>query len=287
VSTVTSLSNYSFAFNGFVFGGGSSPYQVLQVDGLEGLPTLRVQDSDRGYQDGMISGRDFLAARTITVTLQIMGGNGLSAQANYNLLQAALQPQQNGTSTLQFQLSNAGGLQFINARVRKNLVTIDPDYTYGKIKAQYDFFCPDPRYYDNAVNTTSLTVQTPLGRGYNRTYNVTYGGGSQTNTGLVINQGTTTTYPTITIVGPATNPTVGSYTSGQFISLNYSMVSTDTLVINLLNRTILLNGNPARNLVSNSSQWFGAPPGTSQYYFTATGTTAGAGATINYYNAYI
>ena len=286
MATVTSLSNYSFAFNGFVFGNGSI-YQITSVDGLESLPGIRAQDDNRGYFDGMFSGRDFLGGRTIVINLLTLGGNGYSAQYNFNLLQQALQPQQTGTAPLQFQLSPAGGLQFVNARVRAHNASVTPEYTYGYIVSQVTFFCPDPRYYDNAANTASLVVQTPLGRGYNRTYNLTYGGGSQTNTASIINQGWTTTYPTVTIKGPATNPAIGNLTTGQSLTFNYTLVSTDTLVINLQDRTVLLNGNPARNLLTNNSQWFAAPAGTSQYYFTASGTVAGSGATVTYYNAYI
>lgn len=287
MSTVTSLNPYSFAFNGFVFGGASSPYQILQVDGLEALPTLRVQDSDRGYQDGMFSGRDFFAGRTITLTLQIMSGNGLSAQANFNLLQAALQPQQTGTTVLQFQLSIGDNFQYVNARVRKGISTVDPDYTYGKIKAQYEFFCPDPRYYDYTTQTASMTPTQPLGRTYDRTYNLTFGGGSQTQTATVVNNGTTTTYPIITIYGPVTNPVVGSLTSSQALSFNYTMIQSDTISIDLQYKTILLNGNPARNLLLGSSQWFAAAPGTSLFYFTGTGTTIGqTNATVQWNNAY-
>ena len=287
MTTVTSLNPYSLAFNGFIFGGGNSPYQVLQIDGLEALPALRVQDSDRGYQDGMFSGRDFFSGRTITVTIQILSGNGLTAQANYNLLRAALQPQQTGTTPLQFQLSAGENLQFINARVRKAISTIDPDYTYGKIKAQFDFFCPDFRYYDNTTQTATMAVTQPLGRTYNRTYNLTFGGGSQTQTATVTNNGDTTTYPIITIYGPITNPVVGSTTSGQNLSFNYTMIQSDIISIDLQNKTVLLNGNPARNLLLGSSQWFAAPPGTNLYYFTGTGTTIGqTSATVQWNNAY-
>ena len=287
MTTVTSLNPYSLAFNGFIFGGGNSPYQVLQIDGLEALPALRVQDSDRGYQDGMFSGRDFFSGRTITVTIQILSGNGLTAQANYNLLRAALQPQQTGTTPLQFQLSAGENLQFINARVRKAISTIDPDYTYGKIKAQFDFFCPDFRYYDNTTQTATMAVTQPLGRIYNRTYNLTFGGGSQTQTATITNNGDTTTYPIITIYGPITNPVVGSTTSGQNLSFNYTMIQSDIISIDLQNKTVLLNGNPARNLLLGSSQWFAAPPGTNLYYFTGTGTTIGqTSATVQWNNAY-
>jgi phage-related protein len=287
VSTVTSLNPYSFAFNGFVFGGASSPYQVLSVDGLKALPSLRVQDSDRGYQDGTISGRDFLNARTVVITLQIMSGNGLSAQANYNLLQAALQPQQTGISPLQFQLAPGDNFQYVSARVRRAMATVDPDYTYGKIKAQYEFYCPDPRYYDYTTQTASMAPTQPLGRTYNRIYNLTFGGGSQTQTATIVNNGDTTTYPLITIYGPVINPVVGSTTSSQALSFNYTMIQSDIISIDLQYKTILLNGNPARNLLKGSSQWFAAAPGTSLFYFTGTGTTIGqTNATVQWNNAY-
>jgi phage-related protein len=287
MSTVTSLNPYSFAFNGFVFGGASSPYQVLSVDGLKALPSLRVQDSDRGYQDGAISGRDFLSARQITITLQIMSGNGLSAQANYNALQAALQPQQSGTSPLQFQLAPGDNFQYVSARVRRATATVDPDYTYGRIKAQYEFFCPDPRYYDYTVQTGSMLPTTIVGRTYNRTYNMTYGGGSLTGNLSVQNNGSTTTYPLITINGPVTNPSVGSFTANAALSFNYTMAQSDVIVINLLNRTISLNGNPARNLLKGSSSWFGATPGSNLFYFTGTSSIIGATqATVQWNNAY-
>jgi len=287
MSTVTSLNPYSFAFNGFVFGGASSPYQILSVDGLKALPSLRVQDSDRGYQDGTISGRDFLNARTVTMIIQIMSGNGLSAQANYNLLQAALQPQQSGTFPLQFQLAPGDNFQYVNARVRKAMATVDPDYTYGKIKAQYEFYCPDPRYYDYTTQTSNMTPTQPLGRTYNRTYNLTFGGGSQTQTATVLNNGDTTTYPIITIYGPVTNPVVGSTTSSQALSFNYTMIQSDVISINLQYKTVLLNGNPARNLLKGSSQWFAATPGTNLFYFTGSATTVGqTNATVQWNNAY-
>ena len=56
---MTTLTDYySLAFNGLVFGAGT-PYPVQSIDGLEGLPELRTQDDNQGYNDGMFSGRDF------------------------------------------------------------------------------------------------------------------------------------------------------------------------------------------------------------------------------------
>jgi phage-related protein len=169
------------------------------------------------------------------------------------------------------------------------MATVDPDYTYGKIKAQYDFFCPDPRYYDYTTQTASMAPTQPLGRTYDRTYNLTFGGGTQTQTATVVNSGTTTTYPIITIYGPVANPVVGSTTSSQALSFNYTMIQSDIISIDLQYKTILLNGNPARNLLKGSSQWFAAAPGTSLFYFAGDpgSTTIGqTNATVQWNNAY-
>ena len=288
MTTVTSLNFYSFAFNGFVFGGAGSPFQITQVEGLESLPALRVQDANRGYLDGMFSGRDFLGGRTITIRMLILSGNGLTAFQNFNNLQTNLIPQQTGTTPLQFQLSPAGSLQYVNARVRGRKSIVDPEYTYGYIKADYEFFCPDPRYYDNTTQTASMTYSAPLGRTYNRTYNLTYGGGSNTSQITVTNSGWTSTYPTITIYGPVINPMVGNLTTGQSLNFNYSMSQSDIITIDLQYRTILLNGSPARNLLLGSSSWFAAQSGANQFYFVGSGTTYGVtNATVQWNNAYI
>jgi len=370
--TVSSLSLYSFAFNGYVFGGTDSFHQIASVDGLEALPALRNQDDNRGYADGMYSGNDFLAGRTITVIMMTFGnsktatisaatatGTGIityttstahglvsgqavtitgvlstgnptgtagtafnqilkictvtsttqftipitltdtrtsggtmnmsaSAQSNYNLLQSNLLPQTSGTTTLQFQMDVGHPLQRIEARVRLNATAVDPDFTYGYIKSQFSFFCPDPKYYDDALQTASLTVTNSLGRTYNRIYPLTYGGGSSAITTNVLNSGWAITYPTIVLNGPIYNPTLGSLTQGAAITILGSYSNTDIITLNLDSKLITLNGSPARNLVAGGSNWFSAQPGANLFYMTGTGTLLGTTTgTITWRNAYI
>lgn len=282
------LNNYQFKFGSFNFGGAGSPYQILDVDGLEALPDLSVQDDNRGYNDGMFSGRDFLRGRSITMNMLILAGGGNSAFQNFELFQAALNVQQSGTTAMNFQLSVNDTEKVINVRVRGRRATIDPEYTFGFIKAQITLFAPDPRYYSATVTTGTMSPSTPLGRTYNRIYNLLYGGGSLTTSLAVVNTGWATTYPTITITGPVTNPVIGNLTTGQSITVNTSLTNTDSLVINLYDKLVTLNGNSARNLLAGNSQWFGAPPGTSNFYFTGTNTLAGTTtATVVYQSAYI
>jgi hypothetical protein len=281
------IQNYSFSFNNQVFGGAGSPYQILAVDGLEGLPGIRNQDDNRGYADGMFTGRDFLGGRSITITFQVTASPGASAQANFNTLQRALLPQTSGTTPLYFILSNADTEQVINARVRGMSVSVDPNYTYGYIVGQVIFFCPDPRYYSSNLQTATLLYSPPTGRIYNRTYNLTYGGGSATITTTITNNGWTDTYPTITLNGPITNPTIGNLTQNAALNFNVTLSSSDAFVIDLYNKLITLNGQPARNTLI-SGEWFSASPGNNSYYLTGTGTLAGTTqAVVTWQSAYI
>lgn len=281
----TLVTNYRFAFNNFEFGGGNSVYQILTVDGLEDLPDLRVQDDNRGYQDGMFTGRDFLSGRTIVIKMFVFGDVNNSMMKNLNALQTVLTPQQQGTGTLQFKLPN-NSEQFINARVRRRSVQINSDYSVGRAVATYEFFCPDPRYYDITQRSANIAASSAIvGRTYNRVYNMLYGGGS--TFGLITNSGWTTTYPIITITGPCINPKVIDQSTGQFLEIDYTLAVSDTIVLNTDLKTVQLNGVNRRALLTNASSWFAAPPGTSIYSFFATGTGSGTSCLVEWYNAYI
>jgi len=284
---MTLTNQYSFQFNGQVFGGAGSPYQILSVDGLESLPTIRNQDDNRGYNDGMFTGRDFLSSRTISIIFNTFASSGNSAQTNYNTIQQTLLPQTSGTSPLYFKLQTAAGDQFIQARVRTLRTTVDPNYTYGYITSQVEFYAPLPNYYDSTLQTGTLTQGGGLGRTYNRTYNLVYTSGIAPFTSCT-NSGWATSYPTVTFNGPITNPVIGNASQGYYLFFNATFVDTDSLVIDTDQKLVTLNGQPARNLVLGGSQWFSLPPGTSNIYWSGSGTLSGTTAgTITWRNAYI
>jgi len=284
----TLTSQYSFSFNGLTFGGAGSPYQVLSVDGLEGLPGIRNQDDNRGFADGMFTGRDFLAGRTITVIFNTFGVGATSAQTNFNTIQQALLPQTSGTTPLYFKLpAQPVSEQFINARVRALKTTIDPNYTYGYITSIVEFFCPDPRYYNSNTQTATFTWSANAGRSYDRYYDLDYGGGTSYKQTTVTNSGWTDTYPTIDLKGPITNPELGNLTQNAQLNFTCTLISTDHLVVDLYNKLVTLNGQPARNLLA-SGEWFSAQPGNNTFTVDGTYTAIGDTAvTITWNSAYI
>lgn len=287
----TPANTYVYAFNGWLFGGvDGAGVQVLAVDGLEDLPTLRTQDEGRGYSDGMFTGRDFLNGRTITMQLQIMGsgaGAGSDMQTYLQQLKTYLISQTSGTGVLQIYLPSRG-VQRLNARVRARSIRIDPNYTYGRAECTVQFFCPDPRIYNDTVSTFTLNPNGGSLRTYNRTYNKAYNvAGSGTTSATVTNTGNYETWGTFTITGTCTNPRLTNTTTGAFLSFPATtLTSTDRLVINTDLKTVTLNGGAARNLLGNASTWFSFPPNTPQ---TITYTVASGSALCNlsYRDAFI
>ena len=285
--TVSSLAQYSFAFNDFIFGNGT-PYSIQNIDGLTALPVITNQDDDSGYSDGMFTGTDFIRSRTVNIHILTTSGNGHSAAYNFNLLRKALLPQRAGVTPLQFQLGAENVLQRVNGRVRGMATPLDPDYTYGQILSMWTFFCPDPIIYDDMLKTSTILVSAVSGRTYNRIYPLVYGGGSASFYTPVVNDGDWETLPVITINGPIINPTVGNFTTGKSIVINGTYIAGDVIIIDLNSKLITLNGVSARNLITGASKWFTAPAGTTQFYLTGSGTLVGTtSATVAYHSAYI
>jgi len=279
--------NYGFSFNGWLFGGAGQGVQVLSIQGLEDLPGLRTQDDIRGYSDGMFTGRDFLNGRSVVIQLEIMNDASNTMFTYLNQLKSYLISQQSGTSVLQFIIPNRG-TQRLNARVRKRHITIDPTYTYGKAIATVEFFCPDPRIYNDTQTSTVFTPAAGTGRTYPRVYPLLYNAstGSPGNQQALTNNGNTTTYPVATIVGPVVNPSFYSTTGGT-LTVNATLTASDTVTIDTDMKSILFNGSTARNLLANGSTWFALDPGTTTLGLTCSSYTAGATMTVTYRDAYL
>ena len=240
------LGTYQFQFRGVPFGSGT-PYIVESVDGL-GTPAIRNQDDNRGYIDGAYSGRDFYEGRTVTFNILIIGDSTKSAQAYYRDFRYALSPQVQGLypdpyqtaqpsdttlNLFQFQLnsesypdSTVTGIKRMWGRVRNITVPIDPDYTFGYIAIQLEMYFPDPRYYDDTAKVATGTTGVALA-----------------------NNGWAYSCPAITIASPSASGAIWDVVTGY--RMNFSNVNTSyPLVIDLLQRTITQNGQPARNTLA-------------------------------------
>jgi hypothetical protein len=256
---MTLTTQYTFAFNDWLFGGPGQGVQVLSIAGLESLPNVRAQDLNRGYQDGAMTGRDFFESRTITMQLQVMSDANNSMFTYLEQLKNNLKPQQSGVGVLNLYLPGRS-VQRIYARVRRRQIVLDPEYTYGRSVVTLEFFCPDPRIYDDITQSVTGNTQTGMtSRSYNRTYNMTYPNAAvgKLSTFTLTSYGNWETFPVYTISGACTQPSITNLASGQQLSFpTVTMGSTDVLTIDSDYRTVLFNGAPSRNLLSTASRWW-------------------------------
>lgn len=93
------------------------------------------------------------------------------------------------------------------------------------------------------------------------------GGGGQTT---IYVDSIANVLPTITITGPANNPVLTNITTGQSISFNGNILSTQTLVINTDEKTAKLNG--ASVIWKISGDWLELAPGNNRMSFSIDNT---------------
>lgn len=161
----------------------------------------------------------------------------------------------------------------------------------GKYHVQLKSF--DPRWYGEVSRqvTHGTATDASVGRTYPKTYPVTYGytlfpSGDQ----IVTNSGNAETAPTITIFGPGTNPIVSIIIAGtQYdFAIAMNLAPTDQIVIDLANRTAILNNiNNIYSLVS--GDYWKLPPGDSIFKYSAAlgTTTTNSRAILEWNNAYV
>lgn len=264
------LSNYSFIFNGLTIGTGTN-YLVTNVEGLGGTPPLRIQDDNRGYLDGSYTGRDFYDERTVYIDVTIVGNSTTTAQSLYKDLQVAFAPQPLGyyvdptgytpssqeLKPFQFRLNGNTGDRIMWGRSRGLTTPVDADFAYGYIQTRILMSFPDPRYYTNPATTVTGSSVT------------------MTNNGWAIS------CPVITI--GTVSSTFGYITDGTTYMRFATIPAGATVIVDLLQRVVYVNGVPTRNVLTASSNgWLQLNPNSTTTFTSTLGSMS-----IPYRNAYI
>lgn len=254
-----------FSYNNLIFGAGTD-VQLVGETGIRTLPAPRSGDTPRGRQDGSNAGLNFLSERIVTVTLQVTVTFQNDFQTVLALMAKAFQPVSDPTQlqTLQFMYPGWVTPRQLTCRVTNAGFPVDLDYNFNRVNAYHvEFTCPDPIIYDTVLQSGTTSLPSPVsGLAFPVTFPVTFGS-SMGGYLSISNAGNYPTAPVFVINGPVTNPSVFNSATGQFFRLNLSLGATDSLVIDMGAKTVVLNGTAARfNAVATGSQWFTIPPGT-------------------------
>lgn len=140
-------------------------------------------------------------------------------------------------------------------------------------------FCADPRFYSDTESSASYDPTTTGTGGllFSLDFPLEFSGdGSATLD--VVNEGNVGTPPTFTITGPVTNPIIDNDSTGESIyTTGVALTSSQTLVINVADRTCLLDGTTNRpDLIdASATTWFDLEPGTNQLRMRGLGMSSG------------
>ena len=251
-----------------LWGPGTDVAVLTPVQGWRSLPQVDNLNTPRPAQHGAWDGRKLAQQRLVTLKLQ---PNSASDPTLIDDLLAQID-QVTGLpedeTPLPLVIRAYGDPQLAYGQVIDRALDLDGDYNAGLPTVTVLIACADPRRYNIERTGVNLPV------------------GDETVLG---NAGNISTYPTIRIDGPVTNPTLANADTGRTLSFLLDVASGQQLVIDTFNGTALVDGDPVTSTITGVSAPifdFTLKPGSNRVTFSAT-AGGGTAAVALYRDAFI
>lgn len=256
--------DWTLTFGGLTIGGAGSPYQITQLSGFHDAPEVRSDDQTRARAHGLFAGTDYLGGRSIVADIEVVAKH--PNESTWQAFSSALVVGAESETPLGLQIPGlAGGTSVrVGARVRKLSLPIERSYLNGHGRAIVEWFATDPRVYSETLTTATASQATVAGTGvtFPVTFPLTFGGSVSGGQLIATNVGEFGAPWSATITGPVDNPTVENITTGETLAFVGTLAAGETLVLDSLARSVLLNGTASRySWLVIGSQWFTVEPG--------------------------
>jgi hypothetical protein len=268
------------------------------VGGLIGPPGARGEFFDRPEQDGAVAPfKGYMPSRIITIEgVTTAGGTVDSVWTDWQALAAQFEAALVGDVVLQWKHTNGSVTLQQNVRLAdQSQPVFDASEQGAFIKYQVVLRAADPRWESTVSSATSTAAPSSSGgMPLPVVFPIPWGSGSVGGSVIVTNAGTTTSWPIITIQGPASGPVITCSAQNKFLSFDTLILgAADILSVDMHPsvRTATVNGaNVLGSLRWLDSSFFGLRAGVAETIaFTALGggTTAGSLMTVNKRDAYL
>lgn len=237
-----------------------------------GVPDVRTSSGLLSGQHGGWVGAQFYGMRNIAIPGQIIA----DSVGDYEDRRAALQAAVASNEVTLTIVTNAGHQYVIEC----NLIKLDIPFSNNPLTCRFnlELVAPDPIIYDNSASGLMSAPLSRVGGGgitWPITWPITWASGTPPVT--VNNTGEVALSPTIKLNNAMTNPTITNKTTGQFFTLSgLTTTAGDVVVIDMKNRTALLNGGSVLSLMTAASDWWLLLPGAN----TLELSTASSGDTV-------
>jgi hypothetical protein len=277
------LDDYTFKLSdsGVVLNTDLTSFPFVDIDKVVGLDSAPYRETTRDHEgtDGGFIDAEFERGRDIFLEGTVYCTVG-SEETYMDSLKQNFAPV---TTPIPFYFKAPG----VNERVifvKSRGTTYDWDQLrrIGATRIQFKLYAEDPRIYNNSL----LSVVIPFGGsattgiGFNLSFNMDFGAAIPPNGSFIFNGGNRSTPATMTITGPAVDPRIINDTLSKSLNFTITLGVSDSLVVDLANRTVTLNGSTNVRNALTTSDWFLFSPGNT---FIRFGGTSGSGTlTVSY-----
>lgn len=260
--TLTDIHNNSFTF------------EKLKLTGFEYPEVINVVE-DVGGRNGAI----YIASKFSKRRLSWEGILQEDVLANRREMQKVIAA--GALKTLSFETCDG-----VEVQVDVEVERLTMPYYMGPTKYLIEAVAPDYRFFDQNVQTLSLTETGVTGGAQiPATIPMSLSSAAQQDN-TIDNEGTTETPPTLIIYGPGSEFVIRNQTTGVDTIITYDLLEGQFIVVDVANRTVLLNGQTSIYTAFSGFMWF-LQPGENIIGFTPTGEGVTTHVDIQWRNAYL
>lgn len=261
------IADFQFQYDELLF-GCDTLYDVEELSGFLGYPTVRSSTVDAFGMHGGVRGRHYVPARAFTVEMNVKGNDNDLAYANLRAeLARAFKPRSDPHDELPFVYQLPSSIRrYINCRPTDVAMPLDiafSNHKYPHITVRFE--CSDPRHYSLETNTEEASLPSSGGGlDFPLDFPLDFGVGT-TSAVQLINNGDAPAHWIAEISGPVINPKIEAISAeeAQVSVLQFSglsLISGETLILSSRDRSALLGGQSRRSFLTATSRWFTIPP---------------------------
>lgn len=248
----------TITLNGVVF--GTSDTDIVLNPAVSGLtvPPIRTSLGNFSGRDGGWLSSQFYSYREIVIRGTVNGESCQDAAEKLCNLQTSIRIRQ----ALPLDIMTAIG---VNYHTDVYLTDFNLDIDSKRIhEFQMTLVAPDPNFFitdpdDPESGWIEQTFTKIVGGGYVTPYVLPVAWEPSGQPTVINNPTDSVIYPQIILEGEYTNPRINNVSTGEFIQVNVTTAPGDTIIIDMQNRTITLNGSSI--LATRTGTWWGLQPG--------------------------
>jgi hypothetical protein len=275
-------------FNDYLLGDDSITF-LEELNGWEDLPSVDSSNTLRPASHGAWVGKKLLGQRILTWKGRFSAPRDEWA-VEIKRLKSAFSPP-SGTEELTIVVSTRDEMLMAFGTVSARVIPMNYQYGYYGAQVTIQFECSDPRKYSLGENTAFISMPDLItdGLDYPLVYPLDYGAEGTPSQLIVTNDGDAPSPVVLNFVGPVTNPTLISQTTGERLGFEIVLTADDTLTVNTRLGTVILNGTAdrlyTRTLTSSPILGFDLMPGDNEMQAIGDEWEVGAGIEIVYRDA--